>query len=130
MSCGNNKVVKGQTVEVLGRIIGWNGQPIVPSDIASISYSAYILEQATGDENAVDTFQDVELDPVEDFLEETLLLNDVKWHEDSIGYNFHFMPDPGIFTQRGEIYLLRVTLVSIDPGEIPDLVGVWLFEVD
>lgn len=116
----------GQTAELLGRIVGSNGNPLVQADITSIAYSAYILEIATGEENEVEDFQAIDL-PVVDHLEDSLQLN-VKWDTDAEGYNFHFIPSPEIFAERGETYLIRATFEPVDT-DLPSLVGVWLIDV-
>lgn len=125
MGCVNTINV-GQTAELLGRIVGIDGAPIVQADIASISYSAYILQIATGEEEELILFSDVAI-PVIGHLEDTLQLNS-KWDTDSQGYNFHFVPSPLIFEERGERYLIRVTFVPADV-DLPTLVGVWYVDV-
>lgn len=120
------KINRHQSAEVLGRIVGYNGTPIVPTDISSVSWSAYILEPATGEETVVT--EDVGLTPITDYLEATLLLNSEKWKEDNVGYNFHLAIPGSIFEERGRQHLIRVLFVPMDV-DLPELIGVWLYEV-
>lgn len=125
MGCCIKKINRLQAVEILGRIIGYAGTPLVPDDISSISWSAYTLEPATGEETVV--LEDVGLTPTSDYLETTLLLN-AKWKEDNVGYNFHLNLDGSVFEERGKHYLIRVSFVPMDV-DLPELIGVWLYEV-
>lgn len=127
MSCCPVKIKKGEYFELLGRIVGWEGTPILQSDVSTITYSAFILEQATGDEDEVDSFQDLPL-VVADVLSDSLIINPDKWKEDSEGYNFHFVAPGDIFTQRGELYGIRITFELTDP-DLDPLIAVYLFEV-
>jgi hypothetical protein len=127
MSCCPIYIKKGEFFELLARIVGWTGSPIIQSDVTSISYDAFILREATGEETPVDSFQDVSL-TVADCLENALIINPTKWDEDTIGYNFHFVPDASIFSQRGDLYGIRVTFVLADV-DLDPLMAVYLLEV-
>jgi hypothetical protein len=123
MAC-TTKLPRLQTAELLARIIGWNDIPVITSDILSVSYTAFILEEATGEENVVDGYEDVALTPVADYVEPSLLKN-TKWTEDAVGYNFHFIPAADIFAERGQLYGIRVTFETTEEP----LVSVFLIEV-
>lgn len=127
MSCSVRQITVGQPFEILSRIIGWNGNPIVPDDFDLISYSAFILRTATGEEVPVDGYQDIPLTPIEDHVNATLV-DDVKWEKDDIGYNFHFMVPGAIFTEPNQTYGIRVTFELVETS--PDLVALFLVEVD
>lgn len=123
MGC-TTKVPRLQTVELLARIVGWDDVPVITSDILSLSYTAFILEEATGEENIVDGFSNVALTPVSDYVEASLLKNS-KWVEDAVGYNFHFIPSADIFSERRQTYGIRVTFETADEP----LVSVFWIEV-
>lgn len=124
MSC-SQKIKRLQTVELLARIVGWANTPIVPGDVTDISWSAFILEEATGDENATASV-DEPLSPVSDYIFSSLQL-DTKWEEDTLGYNFAFVVPGDVFEERGETYLIRATF-NLTSGE--PLTAVFLLEVE
>jgi hypothetical protein len=128
MSCNIPTTLRLQTLEILARIVNWAGLPIQISDVNAITYSAFILHQATGEETDVAGFQNVSLFPVSAYISNSLI-DDVKWDEDDIGYNFHFIPSAGIFTERGQLYGIRVTIDPTNSAD-PNLLAVFFIEVE
>lgn len=109
MSCGHTQIPRLQPATLLARITGWSNTPIMSSDVNSVSWSAFRLEEATGEENATD-YADEPMTPVTDYVFDSLQLG-TEWEEDEIGYNFKLLVPGGVFEERGEIYLIRVTFV-------------------
>lgn len=128
MSCKNVSTYRLQTLELLARIVGWNNVPIVSTDIVTMTYSAFILRQATGEEIPVSSHQNIALTPILDYISDPVV-NDDKWNEDEIGYNFHFVPPSAIFTEAGELYLIRVTMDPVDVDQ-ENLYAVFFIEVE
>lgn len=128
MSCKNVSTYRLQTLELLARIVGWNNVPIVSTDIVTMTYSAFILRQATGEEIPVSSHQNIALTPILDYISDPVV-NDDKWNEDEIGYNFHFVPPSAIFTESGELYLIRVTMDPVDVDQ-ENLYAVFFIEVE
>ena len=95
------------------------------SDVLALSWSAYILEEATGVENATD-YTDEVLTPVTDYVFDSLQLG-TEWTEDAIGYNFALTIPGDVFEERGETYLIRVTF-DMAVGE--SFQGIFLLEVE
>lgn len=127
MSCCTKKINRLQSMELLARIVGWDGSPIVALDIDTIFYDVVQFHEATGEEVAVDSGTLVALTPVADYIHDTLQLND-KWTEDNEGYNFHFIPSSSLFAVSGQVYLVRVTFTPAD-DDLPPLTAVFYLEV-
>lgn len=124
--CSTHRIKRLQAVELLARIVGWNAAALISTDISEITYSAYIFHEATGEEVET-TYLNEPLDPVGDFLEDTLLTGE-KWTEDSTGYNFHFTPPGAIFDER-QVYLIRVTFTPTDV-DLEPIQTIFYLEVD
>jgi hypothetical protein len=127
MSCRIPQIKRLQSAEVLARIVGWENTPIVPTDISTITYSAFYFREATGVEVAITAYQDVAITPAATYLEETPIL-DSKWDEDEIGYNFHYILPAALFAER-DMYLIRVTFTPVDVSLQP-LSAIYYIEVE
>lgn len=109
-------VPKGGTLELIGRVSGWDKAPIVPNDIDTVHYSVFEINKTTGAETVIDGHDNVELDKDEVIM--TSLQTDDRWEDrDTIGYNFvHTPPNRSNvpFPNRGKTYEVRYTLVPQD----------------
>lgn len=128
MSCCKNKTNRLSPIEVLARINGWQNTPIMVANVASMKWSAYILEQATGEENEVSGYLDVAMTPISSYVYD-VLQTDSKWEEDATGYNFHLEIPGAVFQERGQVYLIRVTFTMVTVGE-DSFTGVFLINVE
>ncbi len=108
-------VFKQGSFTLLARVVGADGQPVVQSDIASATYTAYLLDP--NDPDAADPVAghtDVYV-PVASLIYEQLQ-NDALWDADEQGYNFKHVLDVSqnpVFTQAGQHYRIQFRLTPV-----------------
>ena len=112
----------------MARIVDINGSPIKQSDVDSISYSVYLLNEGKPESRTVNPFHNNNELNVSDVLFNQLQKNP-HWTEDDKGFNFFWtMPIPGRhpspFTLAGRHYLVEIKLVA---KGVPFLVRYRLF---
>jgi len=123
-------IPKDTTGAFLARVAGWNGQPIVQADIASITYTAYLIDEASGAQSVVANQQAIPA-VVGSVIYDTLQVNN-RWTADAIGYNFEHMPSIKVnplFSIRGRRYLLVYTLVPTN-SSLENIVVEFSIEVE
>ena len=85
-------VFKNGSATMLARVVGADAQPIVRADIASATYSVFLLDGDDPDSRAAVTGQaDVSL-TVANVIFDTLQTDDL-WTVDQTGYNFRHVMD-------------------------------------
>jgi len=103
---------KNGSVTFLARIVGPDGANVLPSDIATVQYTAYLLDEQDADSRtAVAGHGNVSL-RVGDVIFATLQ-TDPLWTVDAIGYNFRHVLDVSAhpaFTIGGRRYLVEYQL--------------------
>ena len=120
-------VFQNGTATFMARIVDFNGTPIKPSDVDSLSYSVYLLNEGKPESRTPTPFRsDLELN-VSKVLFNQLQTNP-HWTEDDKGFNFCWtmavnrIPSP--FTLAGRHYLVEIKLVA---NSVPFLVRYRLF---
>ena len=121
-------VFQNGTATFMARIVDINGSPIKQSDVDSISYSVYLLNEGKPESRTVNPFHNNNELNVSDVLFNQLQKNP-HWTEDDKGFNFFWtMPIPGRhpspFTLAGRHYLVEIKLVA---KGVPFLVRYRLF---
>jgi hypothetical protein len=80
-------VLLGGTATCLARIVGRDAQAITRTDIASVEYSVYLLdENEPQTRTVVDGHDGVALDKINVVFDQ--LQTDARWTRDATGYNF------------------------------------------
>ncbi|MBQ2620866.1 MAG: hypothetical protein IJF84_05955 [Thermoguttaceae bacterium] len=120
-------VFQDGTATFMARIVDFYGAPIKQSDVDSITYSVYLLNEGKPESRTVNPFHsNYELN-VSDVLFDQLQTNP-HWTEDDIGYNFCWTllgsRRPSPFELAGRHYLVEIKLVA---KRIPFLVRYRLF---
>jgi hypothetical protein len=107
------KVFKHGTVTTLARVLGAANAPIVQSDIASISYTVYLL-----DDRDLDNWTPVAGHSAVALTVSAVVYNalqtDSAWTVDATGYNFRHEIDISVnqaFTAAGSKYLVEYKFV-------------------
>jgi hypothetical protein len=97
----------------LARIVGADGSPVVPAEIASANYSIYLLDDQDPDRRtAVSGHEHVNLTVTPIVFES--LQTDRLWSRDATGYNFKHTPDVSAhaaFAVAGRRYLVEYRLL-------------------
>lgn len=120
-------VFQDGTATFMARIVDINGTPIKQSDVDSITYSVYLLNEGKPESRTVDPFRSNNELNVSDVLFNQLQKNP-HWTEDDKGFNFCWtmainrMPSP--FKLAGRHYLVEIRL---ETKRIPFLVRYRLF---
>ena len=108
-------VFKNGSATMLARVVGADAQPIVQADIASATYSVFLLDGDDPDSRTAVTGQtDVSL-TVADIIFDTLQTDDL-WTVDDIGYNFRHVLDVSAeeaFAVAGRMYLVEYRLTPV-----------------
>jgi hypothetical protein len=103
---------KHGSLTLLARVVGKDGVNIVQADIASVSYSVYLLDDQDADGRAaVEGHGDVSLSVSEVIF--NTLQNDPLWTVDETGYNFRHVLDVTehqAFTVAGRRFLVEFVL--------------------
>ena len=103
---------KNGTVTLMARIVGEDDTPVTTSDISSIKYSIYLLDDQDADSRtAVSGHSDASL-TVSNVLFDSLQ-TDSFWTVDATGYNFRHTPDVSAnvaFAVAGRRYLVEYLL--------------------
>lgn len=106
------KVFKNGSGVFLARLVGPNGELLLPSDVASIVYSIALLDPRDPDSRtAVTGHQQVAVTAAGVLLD--MLQHDAAWTRDPIGYNFRHEIDVSqheAFAAAGRSYLLTYTI--------------------
>ena len=83
---------KNDSVTLLARVVGGNGQNIVQADVSSAKYTVYLLDDRDADaRTAITGHSDVAL-TVSELIFNTLQ-TDAPWTADDTGYNFRHVLD-------------------------------------
>ncbi len=108
-------VFKNGSATMLARVVGADAQPIVRADIASATYSVFLLAGDDPDSRtAVTGHADVSL-TVADVIFDTLQTDDL-WTVDQTGYNFRHVLDVSAeeaFAVAGRTYLIEYRLTPV-----------------
>lgn len=108
----HGKVFHEGTATLLARIVGFDGSAIAAADIASVTYSVYLLDDLAPDaRNVVVGHAAVSLTPAV-VLRDELQVDDI-WTVDDTGYNFAHTIDVGdraAFSVAGARYLVDYRL--------------------
>jgi len=103
---------KNGSATLLGRVVGHDAQPVVQADIASASYSVYLLDDDDADgRTAVAGHADAAL-TVSELIFNSLQTDDL-WTADAVGYNFRHVLDVSqhqAFAVAGRRYLIEFQL--------------------
>ena len=106
------KVFKNGSGVFLARLVGPNGELLLPSDVASIAYSIALLDPRDPDSRTpVAGHQQVAVPAAGVLLD--MLQHDAAWTRDSVGYNFRHEIDVSqheAFAAAGRSYLLTYTI--------------------
>lgn len=103
----------GATAELRGLVHGWADTPLIPADIATVSWKLYQLVLARKTLTELDEYSEDGIAPA-DVLSDTLLQGK------SIKYNFHHVPGNRVsvpFAAIGSIYRVVYTLAPANPLE-------------
>jgi hypothetical protein len=106
---------KNGSATLMARIVGANGVNITQADIATISYSAFLLDDRNPDSRTPVTGHSAITLPVYQVVFNTLQ-NDATWTVDSIGYNFRHVLDTAVhpvFAVAGRRYLVEYALTPL-----------------
>lgn len=100
----------------LGRIAHSDGRPVVPSEIDTVFYTIFRLDDSDASVRIpIEGHTETEIDPEEILLSETIL--DENWVFDEEGYNFRYALDDSSFSPfpvSGRNYLVSFEL---KPGD-------------
>ncbi|MBN2476904.1 MAG: hypothetical protein JXB62_20015 [Pirellulales bacterium] len=106
---------KNGSATLLARVVGGDGQNVVPSDIVSAKYTVYLLDDQDPDgRTAVGGHTDVAL-TVGDVIFDGLQ-TDARWTADATGYNFRHVLDvssEAAFTLAGRRFLVEFELTPL-----------------
>lgn len=106
---------KNGTITCMARVVGAAGAAIAPADIASGTYSVYLLDDQDPDSRtAVDGHAAVALTILDCVF--AALQTDARWTKDATGYNFrHTIPisSKHAFATAGRNYLVEYRLVPV-----------------
>ena len=119
-------VFQDGTATFMARIVDFYGAPIKQSDVDSISYSIYLLNEGKPESRTVDVFHSNNELNVSDVLFNQLQTNP-HWTEDDKGFNFCWTLDvssANAFALAGRHYLVEIKLVA---KNVPFLVRYRLF---
>lgn len=103
-------VLERGTVTLLARVLYWDGELVVPSQVDTIEYTAYTV--ANGVRTPIPGHEHV---PIADAILDELQKDD-RWDRDSIGYNFMHTVDvrnEPLAANAGERILIAVTLMPV-----------------
>ena len=105
-------VFQGATAIFLARVLGYDGQPVLPAQIASARYTVARLDD---DDPTLATpvtgHSDVSLTPSQVLF--ASLQKDALWEEDEVGYNFRHVVEVAqypAFTEPGSRYRVEYRL--------------------
>ncbi|OHB67560.1 MAG: hypothetical protein A2V70_08430 [Planctomycetes bacterium RBG_13_63_9] len=104
---------KNGSATLLARVVGSDGQPIVQADIASASYTVYLLDDQDADARAAVAGHTGVALTVGDVVFNSLQ-TDALWTVDQTGYNFRHVLDVSenqAFAIAGRRYLVEFKLV-------------------
>jgi hypothetical protein len=104
---------KNGSATLLARVVGGNGQPVVQADIASASYTAYLLDDRDADSRTAVTGHTAVSLVVADVIFDTLQ-TDALWTVDDVGYNFRHVLDVSAnpaFATAGRRFLVEFKLI-------------------
>ncbi len=107
-------VFRNGTLTALARVLGANAAPIVPADIAALSYSLFLLGDDPDERHPIAGHHAVELSPTQVLFD--ALRTDPLWTVDPLGYNFRHTPDVtthDAFAIGGRNYLLEYRLAPV-----------------
>jgi hypothetical protein len=107
------KVFKHGTITTLARVLGAANAPVVQTDIASISYTIYLLDSRDPDNWTPVTGHSSVALTVSAVVFNTLQ-TDAAWTTDAIGYNFRHEIDISVnqaFNAAGSKYLVEYRFV-------------------
>ena len=111
---------KNGSVTFLARIVGQDGANVLPSDIATVRYTVYLLDDQDADSRtAVAGHTNVSLG-IADVLFNALQTDPI-WTVDAIGYNFRHVLDVSAhptFTIAGRRYLIEYQLMPLTGQKI------------
>ncbi|MBN1590948.1 MAG: hypothetical protein JW888_15650 [Pirellulales bacterium] len=105
-------VFKGGSVTCLARVVGHDAAAVTRTDILSVQYSLYLLENDDPDSRTVVAGHDaVALDKISVLFDS--LQTDARWTRDATGYNFRHTLDvvsSAAFGLAGRDYLVEYRL--------------------
>ncbi|MDO4557475.1 MAG: hypothetical protein Q4C47_00720 [Planctomycetia bacterium] len=106
-------VFRGETATFLARVTNESGVPLTQSDIRSIRYTVYSIdEQRPGHEVVVSGHMDITV-PIITSISDTLQTGEI-WTVDNTGYNFRHTPSDSeseIFPVSNHTYLVEYQIV-------------------
>ncbi len=120
-------VFANASATLLARMVGHDGQPLVPAAVSAIRYSVYIL--GPGDpylRTPVAGHQEVTLAPAQVLF--ASLQQDLLWDVDEEGYNFRHAVDVSqqpAFPTPGRHYLVEYRLTPVTGQEIVARFRLW-----
>lgn len=113
-------VFKGGSATLLARVVGADGAAVKQADIASASYTVYLLDQEDPDAaTPVAGHEDVDV-AVASLIYDALQ-KDALWDVDSTGYNFKHVLDVSsqeAFPAAGALYRIVFTLTPVSGQDI------------
>lgn len=108
-------VFKNGSATLLARVVGADGSPVTPAQIASAAYTVWLLDENDADSGtAVAGHTDVPLEVASLVCEG--LQNDAIWDVDQTGYNFKHVLDVSAdpaFAVAGRSYRIVFRLVPV-----------------
>ena len=106
---------KNGSATFLARVVGDDGEPITPANIASATYGVWLLDDRDPDAaTAVEGHAGVALSPASILLDG--LATGAIWEADAVGYNFRHVLDVSehqAFTIAGRNYRVEYRLVPV-----------------
>lgn len=106
------QVFRDGPVTLLARVVGIDGQPIAPADVAALGYAVWLVDDDDADQRtAIEGHAGVALVVADVVLADLQL--DASWTADSVGYNFRHTLDVGqhtAFPIAGRRYLVEYRL--------------------
>lgn len=105
-------VFQNATATFLARILGYDGQPVTPSQIASVCYTVAECGDDPAEATPVQGHDNVALTPANVLF--ATLQKDVLWDRDEVGYNFRHVIDvsqASAFPTAGQHYRVEYRLV-------------------
>jgi hypothetical protein len=107
---------KNASATLLARVVGADGTPITPSDVASAKYTAYLLDESDPDRaDPIGGHTDMPVEIAD--LVANGLHKDALWDVDDVGYNFKHVLDVAadqVFATAGRMYRVAFELTPTE----------------